>query len=249
MCYKMKDTKKRMRLLCLVAVLLVLAAACIIYITDYYHADTAAITAFAADSDISPQFLQSKALAYVPDAPVAGLIFYPGGKVEYTAYEPLMLACARQGILCVLIKMPGNLAVLDANAADGIQEHFPEIRNWYLGGHSLGGSMAAFHAADNTEDYQGLVLLAAYSTKDLRNTDLNVLSVYGSEDRVLNMENYNKNRSNLPSAFTEVIIDGGCHAYFGMYGSQDGDGIPAVSNKQQIAITAEQISHFIESGK
>lgn len=124
MCYKMKDTKKRMRLLCLVAVLLVLAAACIIYITDYYHADTAAITAFAADSDISPQFLQSKALAYVPDAPVAGLIFYPGGKVEYTAYEPLMLACARQGILCVLIKMPGNLAVLDANAADGIQEHF-----------------------------------------------------------------------------------------------------------------------------
>ena len=54
-----------------------------------------------------------------------------------------MKACADKGVLCVLIEMPFNLAVLDMNAAEGIRVKYPEIENWYIGGHSLGGSMAA----------------------------------------------------------------------------------------------------------
>ena len=80
-----------------------------------------------------------------------GFIFYPGGKVEYTAYAPLM---------CVLLKMPLNLAVLDVNAADSVFDMFPEISSWYIGGHSLGGSMAASYALENTDKLEGLVLLA-----------------------------------------------------------------------------------------
>lgn len=47
--------------------------------------------------------------------------------------------------LCVesTVEMPFRLAVLDMDAAKGIQEHYPEIESWYIGGHSLGGSMAA----------------------------------------------------------------------------------------------------------
>ena len=48
---------------------------------------------------------------------------------------------------------------------------------------------------------------------------------------------------NLPAGFTEVILDGGCHAYFGMYGPQDGDGTPTISNEDQIYMTA----HYIDS--
>ena len=48
---------------------------------------------------------------------MAGFIFYPGGKVGYTAYAPLILALAEQDILCVLLEMPFNLAVLDSLAA------------------------------------------------------------------------------------------------------------------------------------
>ncbi|MBQ3601265.1 MAG: alpha/beta hydrolase, partial [Lachnospiraceae bacterium] len=112
-------------------------------------------------------------------------MFYPGGKVEYTAYLPLMNSLAEEGILCVLLKMPFNLAVLDMNAADGIQEQFPEIENWYIGGHSLGGAMAASYLETHANDYQGLILLGSYSTADLSTTELEVLSIYGSEDTVL----------------------------------------------------------------
>ena len=156
-----------------------------------------------------------------------------------------MRACAENGILCALVRMPGNLAVLDANAADGLQQEHPEIMTWYIAGHSLGGAMAANYAAAHSENFAGLILLAAYSTKDLTQTTLRVLSVYGSEDGVMNRGSYEKNRANLPADTTEVILDGGCHAQFGSYGPQDGDGIPTISGEEQVRQTAEAIAAFV----
>ena len=141
--------------------------------------------------------------------------------------------------------MPFNLAVLDIDAADGIQGLYPDVEDWYLGGHSLGGSMAASYLAENKEDYEGLILLGSYSTADLSNTSLNVLSVYGSEDQVLNHEKYSQYKENLPTDFTELVLEGGCHAYFGMYGAQDGDGTPTLSNIEQIKLTADAITNLI----
>lgn len=140
--------------------------------------------------------------------------------------------------------MPGNLAVLDVNAADGLREKHPGITTWYLAGHSLGGAMAANYAAAHAEDFDGLILLAAYSTKDLTQTSLRVLSVYGSEDGVMNLESYEKNRTNLPAGATEIILEGGCHAQFGNYGPQDEDGTPAISGEEQIRQTVEAIVAF-----
>ena len=79
-----------------------------------------------------------------------------------------------------------------------IQEKYPEIEEWYIGGHSLGGSMAASYLADHADEYEGLILLGSYSTADLSETDLEVLSVYGSEDKVMNRVKYEENKSNLP---------------------------------------------------
>ena len=105
--------------------------------------------------------------------------------------------------------------------------------------------MAASHAAAHAKDFDGLILLAAYSTKNLTGTPLRVLSVYGSEDGVMNRESYEKNRANLPADTTEVVLDGGCHAQFGSYGSQDGDGVPTISGEEQVRQTAEVIAAFI----
>ncbi|MBE6589409.1 MAG: alpha/beta hydrolase [Ruminococcaceae bacterium] len=221
--------------------LLMIVAACAIYVGDYYRADQEAIEAFAPMNEVTFRTLEDGTMVFEPENADVGFIFYPGGKVDYTAYQPLMAACAKQGILCVLVKMPFNLAVLDMNAADGIQEKYPEIEDWYIGGHSLGGSMAASYLADHTNDYKGLILLGSYSTADLSETDLEVLSVYGSEDRVLNREKYDENKSNLPPDFKEVVIDGGCHSYFGMYGAQDGDGTPTIGNEEQIHLTVANI--------
>lgn len=242
------DKRKRKIFIITASVVLTLAiivGACAIYLGDYYRADHDAIGAFLPQGTTWKEE-NDGTIIFEPEGATKGLIFYPGGKVEYTSYIPLMQVCAENGILCVLVEMPFNLAVLDINAADGIQKEYPEIENWYIGGHSLGGSMAASYLANNAEDYEGLILLGSYSTADLSDTDLDVLSVFGSEDTVMNREKYEENKSNLPSDFTEYVIEGGCHAYFGMYGAQDGDGVPTITNEEQIRLTVENIVKLME---
>jgi len=246
---KTKNHKKKLlkKLIVVIVVFALLIGACAYYVNDYYKADLGAISAFSNNAKIKREALDGDTIIFKPEKIKAGFIFYPGGKVEYTAYIPLMEELAKNNIMCVLLKMPFNLAVLDVDGAEGIKEMFPEIQNWYLGGHSLGGSMAATYLSENASEYKGLILLGSYSTADLSNESLKVLSVFGSEDKVMNKEKYEDYKSNMPEDFTEVVIDGGCHAYFGMYGAQEGDGIPAITNREQIEKTADEINDLIET--
>lgn len=182
-----RKTCARRAIIITLTVLLAIAAAFLIYVSDYYRADEAANAALLTDDSVTVAVSDGRVVFTPSGEPSAGLIFYPGGKVEYTAYAPLMHRLAEDGIQCVLLKMPFNLAVLDVNAADGIPEEFPEIGSWYIGGHSLGGTMVASCAAGHPGDFDGLILLASYSTAGLSDSGLRVLSVYGSEDGVLNM--------------------------------------------------------------
>lgn len=134
------------------------------YLGDYYHADPDAKEAFATAQEVAQVTMEDGTIVFEPKTAEAGFIFYPGGKVEHTAYIPLMRACASEGILCVLVEMPFRLAVFDVNAAEGIQQQYPDVQRWYIGGHSLGGSMAAAYLEEHAEDFSGLVLLGSYST-------------------------------------------------------------------------------------
>ncbi len=229
----------------ILVVVMAMLIVCGIYLADFYRADYESIDAFSVEEAIVTEKLDKAKTAFIPENPEAGFIFYPGGKVEHRAYEPLMEALAAQDILCVLIEMPFNLAVLDIDAAEEVQEYFPEIEKWYIGGHSLGGSMAASYLADNVDEFSGLVLLASYSTADLSGSALDVLSIYGSNDGVLNREKYTMYSDMLPETFTELVIDEANHAGFGMYGQQDGDGEAALSNAQQIVLSAKAIAEHI----
>lgn len=106
--------------------------------------------------------------------------------------------------------------------------------------------MAASYLSKHVDDYEGLILLGAYSTADLSDTELRVLSLYGSEDLILNKEKYKENRLNLPLSFVEIAIEGGCHSYFGMYGAQEGDGVPEITVEEQLRITVEEIVKLTE---
>ena len=242
---KRSDKRRKKRIIVwssVAAVLLMLVIGCGRYLGDYYRADMTVIEGYMTEHPVEKQALSEKVTVYCPEGeefPVNGLIFYPGGKVEALAYEPLLKALASEGMFCVLVEMPFNLAVLDMDAADGIPAQYPQIENWYIGGHSLGGSMAASYLSKHAEEYDGLVLLGSYSTADLSQSELSVLSVYGSNDLVMNRDKYQEYRSNLPADFCEIVIDGGCHAYFGMYGPQDGDGIPTITNEEQIDLTTQ----------
>ncbi|MCR5666456.1 MAG: alpha/beta hydrolase [Eubacterium sp.] len=245
----MKDKTIRRYLIMMIAfgIIIVFLLAFAIYIGNYYHAEDTAFDAISSPVEsISVAEEEKKTITFTPNEPTTtGIIFYPGGKVEYESYAPLMEKLASKGILCVLVHMPGNLAILDTEAADNIYEQYPDIQNWYIAGHSLGGYAAASYAADHEDLLAGLIMLASYSGKDLSGSTLPVLSIYGSEDGVLNMKKYESNKSLLPSSLTEDVIDGGNHAYFGCYGEQKGDGTASISNEEQMELTAEYIYNFI----
>ena len=141
----------------------------------------------------------------------------------------------------MLVEMPYNLAVFNSNAAGDIMKEFKKIENWYIGGHSLGGAMASSFAAEHEGDLKGLVLLAAYPTDKL---EIPVLSIYGSEDGVLNREKYDDSIG-LAENLIEIVIKGGNHAQFGNYGEQSGDGKATISKEEQWNQTVKQILNFI----
>ena len=241
----MNKTKKT--LISVAAVIVAIVVLSTAYLTSYSKANITS-SAFMAinygENYIRPHRLENQ-IVLAPEEAKAGLIFYPGGKVEADAYIPLMIACAQQDIFCVIAEMPFYLAVFDKDAAADIIKEYPEIESWYIAGHSLGGSMAASYAAENANSFDGIILLGSYSTADLSETELDVLSIYGSEDGILNKKNYDKYKSNLPEDFSEFVIKGGNHAFYGVYGTQKGDGKATVTNEEQIKITAEKITEFI----
>lgn len=140
--------------------------------------------------------------------------------------------------------MPLNFALFDIHAATDIVDDFEEKNiDWYVGGHSLGGTAAAMCAKENSKLFSGVILLASYSAKDI--SDMAVLSVYGDNDEVLNKKEYEENKGNLPENLLEVQIAGGNHANFGYYGAQKGDGEASISRKEQIEQTAEVVCLFV----
>ncbi len=119
-----------------------------------------------------------------------------------------------------------------------------------MAGHSLGGVAAGIYISEqiqsgNDMPYDGIILLASYITKDLSEADLRLLSIYGSNDSVIKMENYENGKSNWPSDASEYVIDGGIHSYFGCYGIQAGDGEPSITNIEQIDQTADIIEEWV----
>lgn len=176
-----------------------------------------------------------------------GILFYPGAKVEETAYLPLLKQLAEKGYYCVCIKMPFRMAVFGVNLAGKVIDNHEEIKEWYLMGHSLGGAMAASFAESHQDSLNGLIFLAAYAANDLSGTKLPVFSLYGSRDLVLNKEKYKQSLKNLPGNYEEMIIEGGNHAQFGNYGKQKGDGEPEITRDEQQKQTVEAIAAFIQN--
>ena len=219
-----------------------------IYTGKYYHAEPAVTDVLISNEAVQVE-TSDHLLTFKPTdkAPTTGLIFYPGAKVEASSYAPLMKELASKGYFCAIAKMPFNLAFFDMKAADHIVLDHPEIKSWYLSGHSLGGAMAASYISKHTNTFDGLILLAAYSTSDLTSSDLKVLTIYGDQDKVLNMTSLEEYAGNLPASSKTLVLDGGNHAGFAYYGPQKGDGIANLTPDEQISQTAEAISEWMHN--
>jgi len=168
-------------------------------------------------------------------APDTGLILYPGGRVDYRSYSPTARAIAALGYLVVIPRMPLNLAVFSPDTAEDIIAAYPQIEHWAIGGHSLGGSMAANYAYKNPSEIAGLILWASYpaSSDDLSEFDFPVASIYATLDGLATEEDVLASRPLLPIDTAWAAIEGGNHAQFGWYGEQPGDSNATISRAEQ----------------
>jgi hypothetical protein len=173
--------------------------------------------------------------------PTTGLILYPGGRVDPRAYAPAAGALAEEGHLVVIVPMPLNLAFFAPDRAADVMTAFPGVENWAVGGHSLGGAMAANYAYSNPEAVHGLVLWASYpaGSDDLSGYQLAVSSIYGTQDGLATEDEIVASRSLLPPNALWIAIEGGNHAQFGWYGPQSGDSEATISREEQQAQIVE----------
>jgi len=234
--------KKKMKLwtkigIGLLGLMVILCGAFYIYTLDYYRAsDYVEALIEASNHDVQVQGNLTIIRPEVAMDKEVGLAFYPGGKVEARAYTPLLLQLADEGITCVLIEMPMNLAVFNNDGAEDAFSALPEIKTWYLAGHSLGGAMASAYIEKNSDGLEGLILLGAYP---LNEAEVDTLVLYGTYDIQLDL-------SSMYLADEVHEIMNGNHAQFGDYGIQEGDGKALISREEQQRIAVAYIKSFIE---
>ncbi|MDO4806924.1 MAG: alpha/beta hydrolase [Coriobacteriales bacterium] len=208
------------------------------YLATYHRADPLALGVLDSDERVEVRAIDAGIL-FDGAGESTALVFFPGARVQTEAYAPLMRRIAEGGVDCVLVDPPARIAVLGvgqgARALDELgYEH------WIAGGHSLGGVAACGLADDAGEVVDGIVLLASYPTSEV-GRDVALLSIYGSEDTVLEADRYEDGKAFWPADSREVVIEGGNHSGYGNYGIQGDDGTATISAEEQQDQTARAV--------
>ncbi|KKI90850.1 carboxymethylenebutenolidase [Bacillus sp. SA1-12] len=178
-----------------------------------------------------------------------GIILYPGAKVEPEAYSYIGQQLADQGYLVVIPRVLFNFSLFDINITQEIVNEFESVREWYVGGHSLGGVSAATYAYEHPNKVDGLILLASYpsNNNDFSNMDLPMLSIYAENDGLSTIEKINETKHLLSKRLMIYEIKGGNHAQFGIYGPQKGDNKATISIKEQQKTIVNVMSKWLST--
>jgi len=174
-----------------------------------------------------------------PDNP--SIIFYPGGLVAPEAYLYKLghlAECLQSSVY--LIKAPFNAAIFNVNAAGRVIDAYNIERAW-VGGHSLGGIAAARYTAGQMDEVEGLLILGSYSDQDLSSFMGEVISIMGTEDLIIDRENYEAAKENLPPQADIIEVEGLNHSDFGNYGLQSGDGESRLTEVEVIKLICNKL--------
>jgi len=236
-------------LLAVFGLLIVLVAGFVIWGSTPARPMAEALTALQSDAKVTVE--TGKWLVFTSPAshPTTGFIIYPGGRVDYRAYAPAARQIAAQGYLVVIVHVPLNLAVFNPGAAADVIATHPEIQHWAVGGHSLGGAMAANFVYTHPAAVEGLVLWASYpaASNDLNQSGVHVLSISGTLDGLSTPEKIAGSHALLPDSTVWVPIAGADHAQFGWYGPQAGDNAASITREVQQQQIVQATIKFLES--
>ena len=182
------------------------------------------------------------------ESPV-GVFFQPGARVDARAYSAILRPLVESGHLVVIAKQPLGIAFLSGGAFATARAAHDPVTRWVVGGHSLGGLVAATDAetfAGAARDpVVGLLFFASYPASNIAQVNVSVLSISGSNDGLSTPAKIAASKSTLPAAARYLVVEGGVHAFFGDYGSQDGDGKPTISHNQARAEIATGSVAFV----
>jgi hypothetical protein len=244
-------TKQAIRILLLGLLAMVMIGAVGVLVwskTGTYPAGKVALSALESTNRVT--ITQDKWITFTPvEKAEKGLIFYPGGLVEPSAYAPVMHRIAEEGVLVIIVPMPLNLAILNPSAANPVIDSYPYISTWILAGHSLGGATAAIFAETNPTKIDAIAFWDSYppNSVDLFDTAISALSIFGTKNNVPNTENFNDKRYLLPEDTIFMAIEGASHAQFGDYGPQRGDVVASISLSEQHERVTEIMLDFINT--
>lgn len=180
-----------------------------------------------------------------PATAKAGIVLYPGAKVEPEAYSYYGKQLANQGYLVVIPNVNFNFAIFDPNKAQQIIETYSSVEKWIMSGHSLGGVTASEFAYNHPGEIDGVILLGSYpnSGSDFSKTTIPMLSIYAEKDGLTTKRKIQETKNLLSDKTTMYEVKGGNHGQFGIYGIQKGDNTASISIKEQqdemVAITSE----------
>jgi pimeloyl-ACP methyl ester carboxylesterase len=230
-----KRTKKLLALLLLLLLAAVLAVLGLQLLTSERPPLPEAFAALASDGSV--QVTREPWLTFTPTegAPQTGFIFYPGGRIDPQGYANLMKAIAAEGYLVVVPEMPLNIAAFRPSIANEIIAAHPEIDQWVIGGHSVGGAMAAQYTDRHSEDIAGLAIWASYppDSADLSGLGLPVTLIYGSRETRVTDSSVAERQDLLPADTVYVRIEGGDHHQFGTYEIDPEDHLATISRQSQ----------------
>jgi pimeloyl-ACP methyl ester carboxylesterase len=213
-----------------------------------YQPDATATTAMAEAADSVKVDEQEHWIAFEPaKRSGAGVILYPGALVKPESYAPLARRLAEKGHHVIIAKMPLNLALTSPDLAGEVLAAYPK-ESFVIGGHSLGGVMAARYAAAHPGQVKGVFFLASYadSKGNLKDKGLPVISLLGSDDGVIQMDNVQSGRAYLPANTLYFTVEGGNHAQFGSYGAQKGDNPAKISATEQWNQTVSALQDWMK---
>lgn len=231
----------------IIVVIFIITVAALIYLsTGNYTAQDLAKSYMFSDENVT--VLDDNGINFIPSAPNGiGVILYQGAKVETSAYSVEGRTLAENGYTVFIPKMPFNMAFFGINKADKIIKENPEILNWYMAGHSLGGSMAAKYTYKNQKSIDGLLLLASYSVDDLSGYSGRVISIVGTKDMGIDSSKLDETSKNLPYDYELFLIEGGNHAQFGDYGFQKGDFVADILPEEQLKLIIDKMLEFLHN--
>jgi len=177
------------------------------------------------------------------------LVFICGSGIAAEAYAPLLRPVAEDGFPVFVVELPYRFAPLESHKLAAVDRArrviaaHPEVRNWVIAGHSLGGALAARMARVDPGSVSAMVLVATTHPKDEDLSFLRspVMKIYASNDGVAPADRVLANRGLLPPHTKWVEIEGGNHSQFARYGHQLFDGSATIGREEQEALTRSAI--------